>query len=71
MGQIRYGSASTTHAIRAHIQRLQASVAELSREFGEVNFRGEAVAGHAGFVPVGAIAVSAHSGEARMRLLRR
>jgi hypothetical protein len=36
-----------------------------------VNFRGEAVAGHAGFVPVGAIAVSAHTGEARMRQLRR
>ena len=34
MGQIRHGSASTTHAIRAHIQRSQASIAELSRELG-------------------------------------
>jgi transposase InsO family protein len=34
MGQIRHGSASTTHAIRAQIQRSQASIAELSRELG-------------------------------------
>ena len=34
MGQIRHGSASTTHAIRAHIQRSQALIAELSRELG-------------------------------------
>ncbi len=34
MGHIRHGSASTTHAIRAHIQRSQASIAELSRELG-------------------------------------
>lgn len=32
--QIRHGSASTTHAIRTHIQRSQASIAELSRELG-------------------------------------
>ena len=34
MGHIRHGSASTTHGIRAHIQRSQASIAELSRELG-------------------------------------
>jgi len=34
MGQIRHGRASTTHAIRAHIERSQASIAELSRELG-------------------------------------
>ncbi len=34
MGQIRHGSASTTYAIRAAIQRSQASIAELSRELG-------------------------------------
>lgn len=34
MGQVRHGSASTTHAIRAHIQRSQASIAELSRKLG-------------------------------------
>jgi len=34
MGQIRHGSASTTHAVRAAIQRSQASIAELSRELG-------------------------------------
>ena len=34
MGQIRHGSATTTHAVRAAIQRSQASIAELSRELG-------------------------------------
>jgi Integrase core domain. len=34
MGQVRHGCATTTHAIRAAIQRSQASTAELSREFG-------------------------------------
>ena len=34
MGQIRHGSASTTYAIRSHIQRSQASIAELSGELG-------------------------------------
>ncbi len=34
MGQVRHGSATTTHAVRAAIQRSQASVAELIREFG-------------------------------------
>ena len=34
MGQIRHGSATTTHAIRAAIQRSQASAAELSRTYG-------------------------------------
>lgn len=34
MGQIRHGSATTTHAVRAAIQRSQASLAQLSREFG-------------------------------------
>jgi hypothetical protein len=34
MGQVRHGSASTTHAVRAAIQRSQASLSELSREFG-------------------------------------
>jgi len=34
MGQIRHGSATTTHAIRAAIQRSQASLATLSRELG-------------------------------------
>ncbi|MEM9430535.1 MAG: IS481 family transposase, partial [Pseudomonadota bacterium] len=33
-GQARRGSATTTHAIRAAIQRSQASTAELSRELG-------------------------------------
>ena len=32
MGQIRHGSATTTHAVRAAIQRSQASLAQLSRE---------------------------------------
>ena len=34
MGQIRHGCATTTHAVRAAIQRSQASTAELSRELG-------------------------------------
>ena len=34
MGQVRHGSATTTHAIRAAIQRSQASTAALSRELG-------------------------------------
>ena len=34
MGQIRHGSATTTHAVRAAIQRLQASLAFLSKELG-------------------------------------
>lgn len=34
MGQIRHGSATTTHAVRAAIQRSKASIAELSRELG-------------------------------------
>ncbi len=34
MGQIRHGSATTTHAVRAAIQRSQASAAELSRTYG-------------------------------------
>ena len=34
MGQIRHGSATTTHAVRAAIQRSQASLATLSKEFG-------------------------------------
>ncbi|HRW60434.1 MAG TPA: IS481 family transposase, partial [Defluviicoccus sp.] len=34
MGQVRHGSATTTHAVRAAIQRSQASLAQLSREFG-------------------------------------
>jgi transposase InsO family protein len=34
MGQVRHGSATTTHAIRAAIQRSQASAAELSRTYG-------------------------------------
>ena len=34
MGQIRHGCATTTHAIRAAIQRSQASTAALSRELG-------------------------------------
>ena len=32
MGQVRHGSATTTHAVRAAIQRSQASTAELSRQ---------------------------------------
>ncbi len=34
MGQVRHGSATTTHAIRAAIQRSEASLATLSRESG-------------------------------------
>ena len=34
MGQIRHGSATTTHAVRSAIQRSQASLAALSRELG-------------------------------------
>lgn len=34
MGQIRRGSATTTHAVRAAIQRSQASATELSRSYG-------------------------------------
>ena len=34
MGQVRHGSATTTHAVRAVIQRSQASTAALSRELG-------------------------------------
>lgn len=34
MGQVRHGSATTTHAVRAAIQRSGASLAALSREFG-------------------------------------
>lgn len=34
MGQTLHGSAATTHAVRAAIQRSQASVAELSRRYG-------------------------------------
>lgn len=34
MGQVRLGCATTTHAIRAAIQRSQASIAALSQEFG-------------------------------------
>ena len=34
MGQIRHGSATTTHAVRAAIQRSQASLATLSKKFG-------------------------------------
>ncbi len=31
MGQVRHGSATTTHAVRVAMQRLQASLAQLSR----------------------------------------
>ena len=34
MGQIRHGCATSTHAIRAAIQRSQASTAALNRELG-------------------------------------
>ncbi|GBR21270.1 transposase [Komagataeibacter nataicola NRIC 0616] len=34
MGQIRHGSATTTHAVRAAIQRSEASLAALSKTFG-------------------------------------
>ena len=35
MGQVCHGSATTTHAVRAAIQRSQASFAQLSRELGQ------------------------------------
>ena len=34
MGQVRHGSATTTHAVRAAIQQSQASLSTLSRELG-------------------------------------
>lgn len=34
MGQVRHGSATTTHAVRAAIERSQASLSQLSRERG-------------------------------------
>lgn len=34
MGQVRHGSATTTHAVRAVIRRSQASLAQLSEELG-------------------------------------
>jgi len=34
MGQVRHGSATTTHAVRAAIQRSQTSLAQLSKELG-------------------------------------
>lgn len=34
MGEVLHGSATTTHAVRAAIQRSQASIAELSRTYG-------------------------------------
>ena len=34
MGQVRRGSATTTHAVRAALQRSQASLAQLSKELG-------------------------------------
>jgi hypothetical protein len=34
MGQILHGSAKTTHAVRAELQRSQASAAKLARRFG-------------------------------------
>ena len=34
MGQVRHGSATTTHAVRAAIHRSQASLATLSRDLG-------------------------------------
>jgi hypothetical protein len=34
LGQVRHGSATTTHAVRAAIQRSQASLSQLSRELG-------------------------------------
>ena len=34
MGQVRHGSATTTYAVRAAIQRSQASITELSQELG-------------------------------------
>ena len=34
MSQVRHGSATTTHAVRAAIQRSQVSLATLSRDLG-------------------------------------
>jgi len=34
MGQVLHGSATTTHAVRAAIQRSQASIQELSERYG-------------------------------------
>jgi len=34
MGQVRHGSATTTHVVRAAIQRSQASLAQLGKELG-------------------------------------
>ena len=34
MGQVLHGSAKTTHAVRAELQRSQASAAELARRYG-------------------------------------
>src|SRR3546814_10722176 len=34
MGQVLHGSATTTHAVRAAIQRLKASIQELSQHYG-------------------------------------
>jgi hypothetical protein len=34
MGQVLHGSARTTHAVRAELQRSQASAAALARRFG-------------------------------------
>jgi transposase-like protein len=34
MGQVRHGSATTTHAVRAAIQRSQPSLTQLSRDLG-------------------------------------
>ena len=34
MGQVHHGCTATTHAVRAAIQRSQASLAQLSRELG-------------------------------------
>ncbi len=34
MGQVLHGSAKTTHAVRAELQRSQAPAAELARRFG-------------------------------------
>ena len=34
MGQVLHGSATTTHAVRAAIQRSKATIAELSARYG-------------------------------------
>ena len=34
MGQLLHGSATTTHAVRASIQRSKATIAELSAQYG-------------------------------------